>query len=90
MAKLIYIANVSLDGFIEDAGGSFDWTAPDEEVFASSYPLPGQATDRPTGPAQGSRFQGISEGLHGSTDNRSDLVPPPAERRAPRVRTSGE
>jgi dihydrofolate reductase len=34
MAKLIYISNVSLDGFIEDARGSFDWTAPDEEVFA--------------------------------------------------------
>jgi dihydrofolate reductase len=34
MAKLIYIANVSLDGFIEDARGSFDWTEPDEEEFA--------------------------------------------------------
>jgi hypothetical protein len=34
MVKLIYIANVSLDGFIEDASGSFEWTAPDEEVFA--------------------------------------------------------
>ena len=34
MAKLIYISNVSLDSFIEDARGSFDWTAPDEEVFA--------------------------------------------------------
>ena len=34
MAKLIYIANVSLDGFIEDTRGSFDWTEPDEEVFA--------------------------------------------------------
>ena len=34
VAKLIYISNVSLDGFIEDARGSFDWTAPDEEVFA--------------------------------------------------------
>ena len=34
MAKLIYISNVSLDGYIEDARGSFDWTAPDEEVFA--------------------------------------------------------
>lgn len=33
MAKLIYIANVSLDGYIEDARGSFDWTAPDEDVF---------------------------------------------------------
>ena len=34
MAELIYIANVSLDGYIEDASGSFDWTEPDEEVFA--------------------------------------------------------
>jgi dihydrofolate reductase len=34
MAKLIYITNVSLDGFIEDARGNFDWTEPDEEVFA--------------------------------------------------------
>ena len=34
MAKLIYMANVSLDGFIEDASGSFDFTDPDEEVFA--------------------------------------------------------
>jgi dihydrofolate reductase len=34
MVKLVYIANVSLDGFIEDASGSFEWTAPDEEVFA--------------------------------------------------------
>jgi dihydrofolate reductase len=34
MAKLIYIAHVSLDGFIEDTRGSFDWTEPDEELFA--------------------------------------------------------
>jgi dihydrofolate reductase len=34
MAKLIYIANVSLDGFMEDARGSFDWSEPSEEVFA--------------------------------------------------------
>ncbi len=34
MAKLIYIVNVSLDGFIEDARGNFDWTEPDAEVFA--------------------------------------------------------
>jgi dihydrofolate reductase len=34
MARLIYIANVSLDGYIEDSHGSFDWTAPDDEVFA--------------------------------------------------------
>ena len=33
MAKLIYVANVSLDGCIEDAHGSFEWTAPIDEVF---------------------------------------------------------
>ncbi len=31
MAKLIYTSNVSLDGFIEDETGSFEWTEPDEE-----------------------------------------------------------
>ncbi|HEU4481204.1 MAG TPA: deaminase, partial [Actinomycetota bacterium] len=34
MANLVYITNVSLDGFIEDAHGSFNWTEPDDEVFA--------------------------------------------------------
>jgi hypothetical protein len=33
MAKLIYVANVSLDGYIEDAHGSLEWTAPIDEVF---------------------------------------------------------
>jgi dihydrofolate reductase len=34
MAKLIYSAITSLDGYIEDAQGNFDWAAPDEEVHA--------------------------------------------------------
>ena len=34
MAKLIYVSNVSLDGYIEDAQGSFEWMAPDDELFA--------------------------------------------------------
>ncbi|HEY2811895.1 MAG TPA: dihydrofolate reductase family protein, partial [Acidimicrobiales bacterium] len=34
MAKLIYVSNVSLDGYIEDEHGRFDWTAPDDELFA--------------------------------------------------------
>jgi dihydrofolate reductase len=34
MAKLIYSAVASLDGFVEDAQGRFDWAAPDEEVHA--------------------------------------------------------
>jgi dihydrofolate reductase len=34
MAKLIYSAISSLDGYIEDADGKFDWAEPDEEVHA--------------------------------------------------------
>ena len=34
MAKLIYSAIGSLDGYVEDEQGSFDWAAPDEEVHA--------------------------------------------------------
>src|SRR2546430_11401997 len=34
VAKLMYVSNVSLDGYIEDEHGSFDWTAPDDELFA--------------------------------------------------------
>jgi dihydrofolate reductase len=32
MASLIYTAIVSLDGYVEDEQGKFDWAAPDEEV----------------------------------------------------------
>ena len=32
MPKLIYSMNPSLDGFIEGPDGSFDWSAPDEEL----------------------------------------------------------
>jgi dihydrofolate reductase len=34
MAKLSYTAITSLDGYIEDADGKFDWAEPDEEVHA--------------------------------------------------------
>jgi dihydrofolate reductase len=33
-AKLIYSAIASLDGYVADADGNFDWAAPDEEVHA--------------------------------------------------------
>jgi len=32
MGKLVYVINTSLDGFTEDASGSFDWSEPDDEV----------------------------------------------------------
>lgn len=34
MGKLLYSANISLDGFLEDETGSFDWSVPDEEVHS--------------------------------------------------------
>ncbi|HSZ35721.1 MAG TPA: dihydrofolate reductase family protein [Acidimicrobiales bacterium] len=34
MANLIYAAITSLDGYIEDEQGKFDWAEPDEEVHA--------------------------------------------------------
>lgn len=34
MAKLIYSAITSLDGYVADEQGNFDWAEPDEEVFA--------------------------------------------------------
>ena len=34
MAKLIYSALASLDGYVEDKRGNFEWAAPDDEVHA--------------------------------------------------------
>ena len=34
MAKLIYFMPTSLDGYIADEPGPYDWSAPDDEVFA--------------------------------------------------------
>jgi dihydrofolate reductase len=44
MAKLIYTAIASLDGYIEDEHGKFDWAMPDEEVHAFANDL-----ERPIG-----------------------------------------
>jgi hypothetical protein len=32
MAKLIYAAISSVDGYVSDGVGNFDWSAPDQEV----------------------------------------------------------
>ena len=33
MARLLYMAIASLDGYVADKAGSYDWAMPDEEVF---------------------------------------------------------
>jgi dihydrofolate reductase len=44
MARLIYSAIMSLDGYIADSEGHFGWAAPDEEVFSFVHDL-----ERPVG-----------------------------------------
>ena len=44
MAKLIYSAIASLDGYTEDEEGKFDWATPDEQVHAFANEL-----ERPIG-----------------------------------------
>ncbi|MEX2246379.1 MAG: dihydrofolate reductase family protein [Dehalococcoidia bacterium] len=39
MAKLIYSAITSLDGYVADADGNFDWAAPDEELHTFANDL---------------------------------------------------
>jgi len=39
MAKLIYSTIASLDGYVADTDGNFDWAAPDEEVHAFANDL---------------------------------------------------
>jgi hypothetical protein len=34
VARLIYSTITSLDGYVADRDGNFDWAAPDEEVHA--------------------------------------------------------
>src|SRR6202035_5835586 len=42
MASLTYLASASLDGYVEDEEGKFDWAAPDEEVhgFVNDFERP--------------------------------------------------
>ena len=34
MARLIYMAIMSLDGYVADEKGNYDWAMPDDEVFS--------------------------------------------------------
>ena len=39
MGKLIYIANISLDGYVADRAGNFDFTVPTPAVFSTILEL---------------------------------------------------
>jgi dihydrofolate reductase len=39
VAKLVYVTNTSLDGYIEDQYGALDWAPPDDDVFVATTAL---------------------------------------------------
>ena len=39
MSKLVYINNISLDGYFEDDQGALNWAPPDADVFAATTAL---------------------------------------------------
>lgn len=45
MSKLVYITSMSLDGYVEDETGAFDWVNPEKIVFSRTL---GNATTRKT------------------------------------------
>ena len=46
MARLIYSALMSLDGYIADAAGRFEWAAPDKVVYSTTLQAPDTARTR--------------------------------------------
>jgi dihydrofolate reductase len=71
MAQLIYSAIASLDGYVEDQQGNFDWAAPDSEVHAFVNEL-----ERPIGTyLYGRRMyetMAFWEGVNASTDQAAE------------------
>jgi dihydrofolate reductase len=70
MAKLIYSAISSLDGYVADEDGNFDWAAPDDEVHAFINDL-----ERPIGTyLYGRRMYEVMVGWEG-VDSHADQPP---------------
>ena len=99
MAKLIDVANVSLDGFIEDEHGDFEWTEPDDEQFAFITDLirpvgtylygrrlyETMPSGRPNLPWPPDRSSELASRTSGRRRTRSSLPPPWMQSRPPRV-----
>jgi dihydrofolate reductase len=72
MAKIIYSAATSLDGYINDEQGKFDWAAPDEEVHSFFNEL-----ERPVGThLYGRRMYEVMRYWQdpGDLDNQADYI----------------
>jgi len=72
MGKLLYAPICSLDGFVEDATGSFAWAAPDEEVHQF-------ANDLERGIGTQLYGRGMYETMRFWQDPPADLTPVSAE-----------
>ena len=72
MAKLIYSAITSLDGYVADEDGSFDWAAPDEEVHSFVNEL-----ERPVGTYLYGRRMYEVMAYWETADALADQSPPP-------------
>jgi dihydrofolate reductase len=70
MANLIYSAITSLDGYVEDEKGNFDWSAPDEEVHSFVNEL-----ERPVGTYLYGRRMYDVMGYWETADAAPDLPP---------------
>ena len=84
MAKLIYTAITSLDGYVADENGNFDWAAPDDEVHQFVNDL-----ERPIGTyLYGRRLYEVMVGW----ETMPNLAEQPAvtQRLRPDLATSGE
>ena len=57
MARLIYSMFMSLDGYIADRNGGFDWAEPDEEVHTFVNQLGPPAPSQSGGGAEARRDQ---------------------------------
>jgi dihydrofolate reductase len=69
MAQLIYSAITSLDGYIADQEGSFDWAEPDEEVHAFVNDL-----ERPVGTfLYGRRMYDVMVAWETLTDDQPEM-----------------
>lgn len=70
MAKLIYSAITSLDGYVADAAGNFDWAVPDDDVHAFVNDL-----ERPIGTYLYGRHMYETMAAWETMDSQPDLPP---------------
>lgn len=75
MGKLVYGMGVSLDGYIEDASGSFAWSRPDDEV----HRLANEHARRAQAFVYGRRLYELMEGSWPQLAGRDDLPEVEAE-----------